>query len=119
MRGNDARDQGFGMLPGGLSVTVAAPERLSPAVLLVLTVHAVRQVWPDCEYEWAGPGEAFVYKDARTKDLWDRLGADPVCFATMVHAQARPGLVELVLDELTGDNGRVIDALVEVLHQSM
>lgn len=117
MRGNDARDQGFGMLPGGLSVTVAAPERFSPAVLLVLTVHAVRQVWPQCECEWAGPGEAFVYKDARTRDLWDRLGADPVCFATMVHVLARPGLVELVLDELTGDGGRIVEELRQTLYR--
>lgn len=101
------------MLPGGITAAFATDR--TPTVAYLLAVLAIRKVWPEAECERAGKGDHFVYKNRRTMIEWDRLGADPVCLGTMVQVTVTPGVVELVLDELSGDGARICDEVGKAL----
>lgn len=85
-----------------------------------VAVRAIRQRWPHAEFEnglsgdkyhhfWQIPfgeiEEIFVYRDRDSADRWDRDGAIPEVYNTMIHIIADEELITLVVDER--------DALIE------
>ena len=102
---------------GGIDIDV--PTRCGESSIEV-TVRAIRQLWPHAEFEngingdryqhfWQIPfgeiEEIFVYRESASADRWDKEGAIPELYNTMIHIIADEEMITVVVDER--------DALIE------
>jgi hypothetical protein len=96
---------------GGIDVQI--PTRCGPPLSTEVAVRAIRQQWPDAEYENGATGERysrfhlipfgeieelFIYRDRLSADRWDTEGAIPDLRNTMIHIVAEVDLISVVVD---------------------
>ena len=102
---------------GGIDIEI--PTKCGTSSIEV-AVRATRQRWPHAGFEngisgdryhhfWQIPfgdiEEIFVYRDSDSADRWDKEGAIPELFNTMIHIIADQDMITVVVDER--------DALIE------
>ncbi len=115
---------------GGIDVQI--PTRCGP-VSTEVAIRAIRQRWPQSEYENGLTGERYrefsqipfgdieeilVYRDCTSADRWDAEGAIPSLRNTMIHIIADPGLVTVVVDERDAAMEEVIAAISSALRDA-
>ena len=112
---------------GGIDVRI--PTRAG-AVSTEVAVRAIRQCWPQSQYENGVTGERyrevrqipfgeieeiFVYRDDACADRWDAEGATPSLRNTMIHLIADEELVTVVVDERDAEMEEIIGTISSAL----
>lgn len=102
-----------GGLIGGVDIVIAKPA-VPPSNALEAIVRHVLRHWPGAVLEDGSSGAVFpefravsfarlreiiVYKDARSRQSWQALGADPSNANTMIYVIAEASRVTLVVDD--------------------
>ena len=115
---------------GGIDVQI--PTRCGPLATEV-AVRAVRQRWPQAEFENGVTGERyrefcqipfgeideiFVYRDRASADSWDAEGAIPSLYNTMIHIVADQELITVVVDERDSAMEEIIAAISSAFRAS-
>ena len=112
---------------GGIDIRIksAAGEEL-----LEVAANALAQLWPNAVFEdgetgepydsvWNVPfsemAEVFVYRDEQSAKIWSKKGAVPEALNSMIHLLRDPGLLTVVVDDLSDEMGEAIDAIKSAL----
>jgi hypothetical protein len=113
---------------GGIDVQI--PTRCGPPLSTEVAVRAIRQQWPDAEYEHGATGERysefalipfgeieeiFVYRDRLSADSWDKEGAIPDLSNTMIHIVAEADLITVVVDSRDAAMDEIMAAIRSAL----
>lgn len=105
---------------------------VDPKKILRKTWDLVSNLWPNAVLEdgdtgvlialpsatdaFADRDEVFIYKDLAARDSWNKLGAEPENFSTMIHVLAGPGMATLVVGDPNDPVAReVITSLADFL----
>lgn len=101
---------------------------------LVAAARAIRRYWPEAVFEngttgeryhsyWDSPldqlEEVFVYRDLRSADIWDKEGAIPDVYNSMIHLISDEGLITVVVDEKDSGIMEMVRAISSALEDGI
>jgi hypothetical protein len=117
---------------GGIDISVKSPAGNES---LEIACRAIAQLWPGAVFAHGETGEryayvflvpfsemeeVFVYRDDESADVWFEKGAVPEAHNTMIHILYDPGLLTVVVDELSQPMkealGAIRSALTDDIH---